>query len=757
MGLPYEGSCFPRPRITTRKRRVVEARDVKAQDMLRWGSMVAIAALTLSLALAALFVSPARGLEGKDGTSRAIAIAYDNSGSMIRNNVGGSWVSTDRWCSAWYSLEVIAAMMDGDDVLSVYTMDSPGCKLLLSGAEPIDERVARVHAADLGFSDHTDPRTAREALDGLIAQQADEKYLIITTDGHFDVGNGLQDVEAIVSEAAAQGVNVIYLGMGDEADSIVGSAERGIFVYAASNEGILQTMTEVANLVFGRAALPANAYDPAAQKLRLDVPMGQIIVFAQGPEVTASALSLPDGSAIEPSVTAVKYSEAPTAQRSIPDVLFNPNLQGIVAVYDGKLSKGDYGLSVAGAESIEVYYQPRVGIIVELADGANRYELSPGESPTVAAGAYRVSHYLVDPDTGDALDSDLLTESSFSLRAEGSAGSGVVGEGEDLILERGEVSLDAVATFGGGDRAHQLYRDLTVTPPVGLLSVETDEVPDRQAVARFSEPSRVRVTHQGGEPLSEEEWAQTSLSVGADKGPEWEVTRTDEVGVFEVKPVSEGAEALSGELFGPVALNSTDLTCDYVAEVHDGTYPLFRGTAEQEITVEPNLLATFLRWLWLLILLALLIVFVAMEVLKPRLPKINPRIVLDDGETLKLSPPRKIRHRVWPPWAPERTTFMLRVNGDPNDDYELRRRFAIACRPIGLKAVKRSKGRRRFVIDDETLELMKNTVSADGYPDPEYSCLRANSFGRGGQISIQGNQKHRRRGWVPQIDYLIKF
>ena len=50
---------------------------------------------------------------------KQITVVYDDSGSMVKDDKG---VFTDRWCQAKYAMEVMAAMMNSEDTLSIFPM-----------------------------------------------------------------------------------------------------------------------------------------------------------------------------------------------------------------------------------------------------------------------------------------------------------------------------------------------------------------------------------------------------------------------------------------------------------------------------------------------------------------------------------------------------------------------------------------------------------------------------------------------------------
>ena len=573
------------------------------------GALVIAFVCTILAVGTALPVNEAHAEEFDLETSRAIAIGYDNSGSMANGS--------DKWCNAQYSLEVLAAMMGGRDVLSLYAMDAEGEKLHLTGDMDAEARAATVHNADLGVSDWTDPRAARDAYQWLLGQQADEKYLVITTDGDFNVGGGLDDVRQVVNDATSQGITVIYLAIGDQAEVIAANEAGGVYVKTASGGEILRTMTEIANLTFGRAPLESTMYTQSGD-LSLEVPMGKLIVFAQGANVSVGSMKTSNGDTIDPSVAKVRYRDRMTdgENRYGGD---NPNtgLQGVVATFDAAIPKGDAKVGIEGAESVEIYYQPNVNIAIELQDETGyTYTLEPGGANKLTQGTYKVSYAFLDPDTGETLDSKLLSPANFSLTVDNGGSMNTVGEGEPIELERGTAVVRATAETPGGGKAKQQYPDVRVIPPAVPLEIGITNRPDSPSPIDIheldvSEPLKIHVTKEGGDELTVEEWADTSFDVNvaaarglfnAAKKLGVEVTKTEAIGDFELKLSSnEGniVNTLSGEV--PIEMQAL---CDQ----EDVQY---RG-ARQEIAhiTNPSILDYFLFLLPLIIGTLLILAFI---------------------------------------------------------------------------------------------------------------------------------------------------
>ena len=75
-----------------------------------------LAALILIISAVPAFATGSNAATKKE-TTRAIAIVYDNSGSMFASN------TPQAWCQATYAVEVFAAMMNKGDKLLIYPMN----------------------------------------------------------------------------------------------------------------------------------------------------------------------------------------------------------------------------------------------------------------------------------------------------------------------------------------------------------------------------------------------------------------------------------------------------------------------------------------------------------------------------------------------------------------------------------------------------------------------------------------------------------
>lgn len=184
-----------------------------------------------------LCAAPLR-ITAADAPDRVIHVVYDDSGSMFRT--GG--VLVDTWCQAKYSMEVFAAMLGEADRMNIYYMSdyengtAAGPRLQLDGGSGAEVNVERVHA-EKTVAGNTPFNAVTKAYSDLDAADANEKWLIILTDGEFQGVNGQEGIDAFLARKS-EDINVMFLGMGAGAGGITPRPNNGIFYVEAQTSRI---------------------------------------------------------------------------------------------------------------------------------------------------------------------------------------------------------------------------------------------------------------------------------------------------------------------------------------------------------------------------------------------------------------------------------------------------------------------------------------------------------------------------------------
>ncbi len=488
----------------------------------------------------AIAASAAPEAEAASGEARRIIdIVYDDSGSMC---VDG-YTPVDRWSQALYAMEVFATMLGDDDEMNVFLMSDSGEKpVSVKGSD--DRRVDTI-VASLVESGGT-PFAAVEAANRHIqAQPADaERWLVVLTDGSFQPSG--TPVQANLEGYARQGISVVYLAIGDSAALLQGNDSVGFYTYAAAtSREILGNITTIANRIFQQQVLPSNHISVTGGTLTLDIdiPVSQILVFAQGEDMEVKSLSR-DGTPINASESNTVRVDEGNIPPDHTNALLAQGLCGVVKTYTAPgapFDAGTYELLVSDASNVEIYYIAGVDIDCCLVD-ENGVEITSEE--THYAGTYGIEWRFIDPNTGVAVSSDLLDEAVFSGRlTNGGATKEMTPDVKEVVLAEGEVELDAAAELPGGVTVQSSKRYTVLPEPIELdLSAQTPGNGYKlAALGPDSEPITVTVTNrETGEKLSQEEWD----AVGADgfklkcaeTGVNWLVEKGEQVSTWEIRP-----------------------------------------------------------------------------------------------------------------------------------------------------------------------------------------------------------------------------
>ena len=183
-----------------------------------------------------------------------------------------------------YAMEVFATMLGESDEMNVFLMTDSGANpISVSGSDT--GRVEKI-IGGLGTTGNTPYDTVRAAAGHITAADASaSRWLVVLTDGAFQQLPS-QGLEASLAEYAAQGIQVVYLGIG-AAEMLSGDPAGNFYAYSAnSSTEILPCITEIANQIFQQQVLPASHITTSGNTMTLDIdiPVSQLLVFAQGRE-----------------------------------------------------------------------------------------------------------------------------------------------------------------------------------------------------------------------------------------------------------------------------------------------------------------------------------------------------------------------------------------------------------------------------------------------------------------------------------------
>ena len=528
--------------------------------------MKSIKKLTAVLTVFVLLLSLSPGVPAaaeSSEPSRLIHVVYDDSYSMIKT--GGSYVDT--WCKAKYSMEVFAALLGANDTMNIYYMSdfdqgangSP--KLTLKGGDTA-ANVKSVH--DLLSPDDTarmnTPFKAVEAAyrDLLNADGAGrEKWLVVLTDGAFETNVRNQKKNPAEVDAFFAGtdpsVNVMFLAIGSGAAQIhAGDKPQFFFRTAQTSDQILNNITDMGRQMFNSHKLELGSDG----KISFDLPMSELVVFAQGQDVKIEGITDAEGKPIPggQAEAQVRFSDKPYVNAQDPSIIVDTALAGKVKVFQGEYPEGDYQVKVSGAETVEVYYKPDVAVNMFLTDANGN---SVTEMEKLWMGTFH------------SIFSRILRQEAHVFGF--SSSYTVYQPGDSIQLEEGDVTVEAIARYldYNSVRTNMSYR-VWKNKAVGYEVLDDTVFRVKPNGIESDGPYRVKLTLDGRD-MTEAEWAEFGVpTVTRDKSVKKfygdpVVTKTGEVGVIEITPGLKGDKA-KGYLYGdmPYTINYQEIHGDEV-------------------------------------------------------------------------------------------------------------------------------------------------------------------------------------------------
>ena len=465
--------------------------------------------------------------------TRVINVVYDDSGSMIGP-------ANDTWCQAKYAMEVFAAMLGTNDKMNIYVMSDfengtgAGVKLALDGKSGADANVASVHNM-LTRSGSTPFDSVRKAYSDLTKVAADDKWLVVLTDGEFQ---GIDDINAFFS-AKSEDIQVVFLGMGPDADAIKADAGKSIyFEKADASSQILSKITGMCTRIFNRNKLEVNGTNNA---FNIDIPMSELIVFAQGANVSINGIKPAAGDLIKSSApVSVRYSEVAATNKT--DGKIAKNLVGIIAEFDADFVAGDYTVDITGAETIEIYYKPNVELRAYLKD-SNGKEVT--DMTKLEAGEYEISFGFVKKGTNEKLPASKLlgnVDYAAEVTNNGAKHDRIYKPGDKIKIDEGTFDIEITANYLN---YHSVSSSLSYTVYKNK-KIEFKEVSNpiytikKEGFENGNEPITIKATIDGQE-FTAEQWAQMGLpEISFDKKVKlgkFRIEKSDEIGIFKIYPV----------------------------------------------------------------------------------------------------------------------------------------------------------------------------------------------------------------------------
>lgn len=486
-------------------------------------AVLAVLLIIAALAFAGCWAGAARA-DSDDvlrGTTRAINVVWDTSGSMVDDN-------GPAWGSARYSVEVMSAMLGEYSTMSIYDVARPdetkanGLPLVFDGAtSAAAERVGEIpHFSELSCSG-TNYDNVEAAARNLLSSDADQKWLIVFTDGRF---TGVGDLTESLAGYAAQGVNVVYVTIGSASDALkpqsAGPIANGTVLYydlgtvslndvntsgevavyeahAGSGE-IVGTLQKVVNLASGRHELVDYSYDAATGTLTFDSPVSlrDLVVFVQGEGASIESAESSAGDLDAGKNLAVVRYDRDLELAGLP---FDRSNQGQVATFNdsASLAPGGYTVRLKNVDpsKCNIYYEPNIKVELVLSDSDGSFTFDG--SRMLYAGDYTVDFRLADAVTGDPIDGALFGLSDEYVEV---GGTRLPLDGGTVHLEGAQCDIELGAKILGDVTIMKRFSNVTISP-FPLHGFMPDVLGMDQAGAQAAcDAEGVSVTFQVGDP-----------------------------------------------------------------------------------------------------------------------------------------------------------------------------------------------------------------------------------------------------------------
>lgn len=660
----------------------------------------------------------------EDLPSRDIYVVYDDSGSMYKNYATGE--NVDTWSKAKYSMEVFASMLGEQDVMKIYYMSdyskdgkADGPKITIEGDDDPNQNILKIQEQKTASKD-TPFEAVEEAYDDLEDSSGEEKWLIVLTDGQFLNGNGTQDeqknkLDQFLNEKDSD-INVIFLGLGQEAQNIDEVKSRNIYSErAVDSNQILEKVTEVFNRVYNTNSLKEIGSDGTFE---LDVPMSRITVFVQGDGSKVKSLKDAGGKEVGELVDSVKVSTTEKSDNSEhPDSNPKERLQGEIAIYEGEFTPGTYQVNTENAAKTEIYYQPNLAVTAYLTNSNGE---RVDETMDLPSGDYTLHFEMISGLDESSLPENNIIDESGDIEYEAHIKNNgkLIGEGyndgDTIHVEEGGLEIDVTATFLRYNRVHDnlalsAFSDKAVT-------FESSDPSDwtLNKTLEANEPYFVSMKVEGKTP-TEQEWEQVGVpEIVVDENAEAKISapiieKTEEPGVFVITPNSEQSD------FNHVPYGKE--TLKIVMDQSVDSIP-WQGESDVELNIQDqrNWFIRHLDWIagnwWWAILLPILLLIIAIGYIPgvkkylPKLPKkMNIRCIpkdsMNNSEMNKSSILEIDSKRKYLPYFAQSAQFNIapKIADEPN------------FRKMRVKAV----GDQRMII--ENIEAFnKGNVRIDGKP-----------------------------------------
>lgn len=502
---------------------------------------VRISAIVLSLVtvlgtlLLAMPTSVSAETTEENQASKMINVVYDDSNSMLLDQ--RLW-----WCYAKYSMEVFSAMMQDRDTMNIYYMSdkdkSPRISNLSGDRSQQQKNIEKIHNTVTNTSGTPFSSLKKAYSDLKKVNGYDEKWLVVITDGDsFNDKETSADIDALINDCAGYNIKVVYLAIGD---ALVPTEDvnKGIYVYKADGNkssgetGILSRVTQICQRIFQRPAMNTVS----GNKLTLDVPASEIIVFAQGANASIGTLTNTKRTL---STVAMRSSDKDkaTTNSAYKNKINIDTLNACVATFTPQsgqyIPEGTYDLNI-NADEYVVYYKPALDVMLELYDS----EGNIATEKYIPIGSYSMKYWLTypvgHPKHGEKIDHNSYN-AEFSLLC---TVDGVTREltSDNVDLGGGETTIKVVAHYLNFISTDASLKYVVEDFTINKVDVEVEYHQQNYLLSTLeteNEGFTVKVT-KDGKSIPAAEWEPYVLNINI-KNPDFKVVKNND-STFTVYP-----------------------------------------------------------------------------------------------------------------------------------------------------------------------------------------------------------------------------
>lgn len=211
---------------------------------------------------------------------RAIALYYDDSGSMISPNV-------HRWYAANYSAQLLSSLKSPSDELYLAKMTSPHRAEKIQSVSQVDAFIAQMQKEPPPNA-NTPYDGMTTLLDSLSKSTADEKWLVVVTDGMMDVSTQAKAEQLKQDKARADklGIRTVFVLVEEGADRQLAefwNADRPQYIIETTAQGLTGIMSTLATTITGRDSQGLQITQTGKVATVSSVfPLRNLVVIAQG-------------------------------------------------------------------------------------------------------------------------------------------------------------------------------------------------------------------------------------------------------------------------------------------------------------------------------------------------------------------------------------------------------------------------------------------------------------------------------------------